>query len=196
MTNRWEDAEELLVAAADDDLCRGDTVQPAFVAFAGASLRFIAWLRPFAEGQHAEPLIELFALAGPLDCDRLMCSFAGRAWSLEDPIPPVTAGADLRQRVLVISAVDAADGDPRSWGAVHAFDLGTDGPTWGERRVLQGGEGWIPRAMEALVRRRDDMRAPLEEVARQARRVAALGHDLHLPPDMVALLAAHAPERG
>jgi hypothetical protein len=191
MANRWEDAEDLLVACAEDDLREEGTVQPALVAFAGASLRFVAWVRPFEKGRYAQPLTELFALAAPLDCDRLMLSMSGRAWSLDDPIPPVSREADLRQPVLLLYVVDGADPPTRRSGVMRPFDLGPDGPVWAERRVLGPGEGWIPQAMAAVVACRDRLRAPVEEIARQATRVARLGHDLHLPPDLTLLLLPH-----
>jgi hypothetical protein len=192
MPNRWEDAEELLVAAAADDLREEGEVQPALVAFAGASLRFIAWVRPFEKGAYHQPLTELFALAAPLDCDRLMLSVAGRVWSLDDPIPPVSADADLRQRVLLVHVVDAADGPSRAFSVLHPFDLGAAGPQWGERRVLTSGEGWIPGALEAIVNGREQLRAPVRDIARQAARVVRLGHDLYFPPDVMALLDSAA----
>jgi hypothetical protein len=195
MPNRWEDTEELLVGCADDDLRDDGVVQPALVAFAGASLRFVAWVRPFDKGEYAQPLTELFALAAPLDCDRLMLSLSARAWSLDDPIPPVTADADLRQRVLLLYVVDGADGPPTLTSIMHEFEVVDDAPVWRERRVLDGGEGWIPAAMEAMVSGRDELRAPLQEVARQAARVVRLGHDLHLAEDVALLLFPRAAGR-
>jgi hypothetical protein len=189
MANRWEDAEELLVTCAEDDLRQDGTVQPALVAFAGATLRFVAWVRPFPKGKYAKPLTELFALAAPLDCDRLMLSMSARAWSLDDPIPPVTEDADLRQRLLLLYVVDGSGDDVESRAVAYPFELGSDGPVWAARRTLGKGEGWIPGAMEVMVRSRDEMRAPLPEIAKQAARVARLGHDLHLPPDLMMLLA-------
>ena len=189
MNNRWDDVEDLLVACAQDDLEDTGEVQPALVAFAGDALRFIAWLRPFAKGAYAEPLIELFALAAPLDADRLAVSVAGRAWSLEDPIPPVSADADLRQRILLLHRCDGASGTLRARSTLHAFDLTADGVAWGERHELGSGEGWIPRALEVAIRTRDRLRAPDAEIGRQARRVVELGHALHVAPDV-----AHRPE--
>jgi hypothetical protein len=193
MSNRWEDAEDLLVACAGDDLRATGDVHPALVAFAGRRLRFVAWVRPFPKGAYGQPLTELFALAAPLDCDRLMLSFGARAWSLEDPIPPVTTGADLRQRVLLLYVVDAADGGaPRLESIMHPFDLDADGPRWGARRVLEGGEGWVPEAMRAIVAGRAALRASTREIAKQAARVVRLGHDLHLAPDLADQLQPHA----
>ena len=196
MGNRWEDAEDLLVACADDDLREDGMVHPALVAFAGASLRFVAWLRAFPKGRYAQPLTELFALAAPLDCDRLMLSMSARAWSLDDPIPPVSPEADLRQQVLLLYVVDGAAPPVFRSAIMHPFDLGADGPVWGERRVLGAGEGWIPDAMAAIVAFRDRMRAPVEDIARQAARVVRLGHDLHLAPDLTMLLLPHVTADG
>lgn len=56
-------------------------------------------------------MIELLALAMALEADRLVFATAGRLTSLDDPIPPVTDGADLRQRTVErLGLGDAARG--------------------------------------------------------------------------------------
>lgn len=189
MTHRWHDAEALLVDAATEDLSEVGEVQPALIAFAGAMLRFVAWLRPFPGGGHHEPVIELLALAGPLDCDRLMLSLGGRLWQADRP-PPVDVGGDHRQRAIVIHAVDGADGAPRAWSALHPFTVdGRGEPALGERRAAGPARGWVGDALLAAVCHRGRLRASWAAIAEQATRVDALGHVLYLPPDVVALLA-------
>lgn len=189
MFHRWHDAEALLVDAATEDLWEVGEVQPALIAFAGAMLRFVAWLRPFPGGGHHQPLIELLALAGPLDCDRLMLSLGGRLWRL-DRAPPLAAREDQRQRAIVVHAVDGAGGAPRAWSALYPFTLDTRGmPTLEPRRDPGAAQGWLGTALLAAVCHRERLRAPWEAIAEQIARVDALGHVLYLPPDVVALLA-------
>lgn len=184
MGNRWDEVEELMVKCAEADLEQSGEVAPALVAFSGQQLQFIAWLRSFEKGAYHDPVIELLALAMPLDVDRLALSLAGRAWSFDDPIPPVSEDADLRQRVLVLHFVDGAQGTPRPHSIVRAFDLGDGTVRWGEPRRLDGGQGWIFEALEVAVHRRARLRAPLSEIRTQAARVVELGHDLHLSPEL------------
>ncbi|MGH3666294.1 MAG: hypothetical protein ACRDU8_09470 [Egibacteraceae bacterium] len=185
MINRWEDLEELLVAEASEDLRDSGEVRPALSAFRGDDLLFLAWLRPFATGAYADPLIELCALAMPLDADRLALSISGRVWSLDDPIPPVTEGADLRQRALVVHVVDGAGDTLQSHSAIHPYDLSHGDVSWAEPRRLEGGDGWICGALEIAVRDRARLRADAGEIRKQAARVDRLGHELYLPPEIL-----------
>lgn len=186
--NRWEEAEELLVTVATEGLRAHREVQPALVAFAGAALRFVAWLRPFESGAYHAPMTELLALAAPLDCDRLMASFGGRAWSTEAP-PPVDEAADHRQRMIVIHAVDGSRGAPTATSALHPFEVHDGGVALGPRWDPGEPAGWVPEALAATVRARDRLRASWTDIARQAARVAGLGHQLYLPPDVLMLIA-------
>ena len=83
MATAWDDAEHLLLDAADQDLARIGSVTPALLACAGSGLRMIAWLRPFAEGAYHDPLVEVLSLALGLDCDRLMLLSGARLHPLE-----------------------------------------------------------------------------------------------------------------
>lgn len=189
MANRWEDAEQLLTAAATDDLRETGEVEPALVAFAGATLRFVAWLRPFADGAYHDPLIELLALAAPLDCDRLMLSMSGRVWPLDEP-PPVDAGGDRRQRVLVLQAVDAARSPTRTWSVLYPLTDGAhDVPALGSPWEPGPAEGWIGEALLTAVTERQPLCASWAEIAAQAARVERLGHQLYVPPDVMTLIA-------
>lgn len=182
MADRWDDVDELVVATATDDLEATGEVVPCFVAFAGDHLRFIAFLRPFAKGAYADPIVELSALAMPLDADRLALSVGARVWSLDDPVPPVTADADLRQRVLQVEYVDGTAGRPRHHSVLHAFDLADSHLTWHDPVRLDDGEGWIPEALTLAVQHRRRLATTDAEIARQAQRCVALGHDLYLAP--------------
>ena len=184
MGNGWDDVEGLFVSSADADLRGQGDAQPAFGAFAGERLLFLAWLRPFAKGDHVDPLIELLALAMSLNADRLALRMSARVWSLDDPIPPVSEDADLRQQALALTFVDGVDGDVRMWTVIHPYDLDGDGPTWRAPQRLDGGEGWIGQALRFSVRERDKLATDAKGVGQQAVRVAALGHRLLMPDDV------------
>lgn len=201
MANRWEDVEDLLFdgARADVEDCCGE-VHPCLVAFAGPHLRFIADVRPFPKGQYHHPLIELLALAMPLDADRLALSLSGRASSLDDPIAPVLPGGpDLRQRVVILHFVDGARGRPRVHTVFHPFDRDDDGATTWQAALRLDDEplGWIPEVLRVSAQQRGKLRASDARIREQAERCVTLGHDLFLPPDLGARLrpAANRPPR-
>jgi hypothetical protein len=189
MSSSWERLEDLFVGCATKDLEACGEVDPVLAAYRGEEALFLAWLRPFEKGCYDGPLIELLALAMPLDADRLALSIAARAWSLEDPIPPVTEDADLRQRILVVHVVDGAASPVRTASAIHPFDLGPEGVSWGEVQRFGPGEGWIPRALEVSIASRHQLQAPDSEIRKQAERVIDLGHKLYVAPDLNERLA-------
>jgi hypothetical protein len=86
---QWDEVEQFMIAEAERDLEAGNEVRPCFAAFACEAPLVLAFLRPFPKGGYHDPLIELLALAAPLNADRLKLSLSGRAWSMDDPIPPV-----------------------------------------------------------------------------------------------------------
>lgn len=184
----FEDVEQLFVAAAQQDLERCDEVTPAFAAFCGDRERFLAWLRPFPKGGHGDPVMEVVSLAAALDADRLVLALSGRAWSMRDPIPPVSRDVDLRQRVLVLHVVDGAHGRPRSWSLLRPYEVAGGQVTWGERRRLDEGEGWAAQVLEGAVRVRHRLRAPEHLIREQVERLVDLGHDVYLAPDLVERL--------
>lgn len=181
---QWDEVEQFMIAEAQRDLQAGGEVRPCFTAFAGETPLVLAFLRPFPKGGYHDPLIELIALAAPLDADRIKLSISGRAWSLDDPIPPVDPDfGDLRQRVLEIESVDGAAGRLRSGSALLPFNVVDGKVQWGEMMRLSSGEGWIPGALEMAVRTRHKFRgAPLHEIRKQAERCVILGHLVALGP--------------
>lgn len=192
--NRWERAEELLVTCAEGDLQDTGEVGPALVAFRGEQLLFVAWLRPFEKGHYHEPMIELLALAMPLDADRLAVSFAGRAWSLEDPIVPVTPEADLRQRVHMVHLCDGWRGKPRTVSVMRPFEVDGGSVRWGEPQRSEGGvEGWVPECLAVAIETRGTLREPLPDIVAQAARVSMLGHDLYVSPELSERLGTVEP---
>lgn len=190
MVSSWEDAEQVLVDDAVRALRAHGEVEPALVAFAGANLRFVAWLRPFEPGAYYDPMVELLALAAPLDCDRLMVSFGGRLWSPETPPPVDEHGGDPRQRAVVVHAVDGAKGPPRVSSALQPFRFDPTGDLVLEPRWDLGppSSGLIPDVLVAAVRGRARMRVPWSEIVAQAGRVDELGHQLFVAPDVMTLL--------
>ncbi len=178
---RWADVEDFLVDEAAADLVAGRDVRPCLVAFDSDEPLFVAFLRSFAKGCYDEPIIELLALAGPLGANRLALAVGGRAWSLDDPIPPVLDGVgDLRQRVLCITRVDGASGPVQTESALYPF--ATDGARvrWDPVVRQSAGKGWIPAALALAVQERAALTATAAEARRQARRCVELGHLLGL----------------
>lgn len=182
--HQWDQMERFMITEAERDLESGDEIRPCFTAFAGETPLVLAFVRPFPKGGYHDPLIELIALAAPLGADRLKLSISGRAWSMDDPIPPVDPDfGDLRQRVLEIESVDGTAGQPRSSSTLFPFDLVGGRVQWGETMRLDGGVGWIPGALEIAVRKRHRFRrASLGEIREQAERCVALGHLVALGP--------------
>lgn len=188
MPQRWEDSETVLFELAEIDLQAGEDVVPTLIAFSGDEGLFIAGVRPFPKGEYAEPLIELLTLAAALDADRLALSLAGRAWSLEDPVPPVSADGDLRQRVLMLHVVDAAADACGCVTVLHPFELTAGGPSWSEPARLDEGAGWVIEALTWCAQARLPFPGDDRELYCQAARLVGLGHELHLSPRLAARL--------
>jgi hypothetical protein len=186
----WDEMERFMIAEAERDLAAGADVRPCFTAFAGQTPLVLAFVRPFPKGGYQQPLIELLALAAPLAADRLKLTITGRAWSMLDPIPPVDPQlGDLRQRVLVITSVDAHAGHSRSWSVLLPFDAADGTVTWGKRTHTTSGEGWIPHAFQKAVHMRRAFRgASIADLRAQATRCAALGHLVALGPTVAGRL--------
>ena len=177
----WGDQPAFLTDLAVADLEAGMAVRATLVAFRGEQPLVLATLRPFASGAHHDAIIEVAALAWSLRADRVALSLSGRAWSLEDPVPPVVEGVgDLRQRVVVVHVAEATpdrdDGDARRGGSrtsrggartsrggsrisrgrstthLTPVDVHDDGEvTCGEVLVRDDGVGWVADALTALV---------------------------------------------
>jgi len=177
----WAHTEEFLLQQAADDLSAGLDVRPCLVAYDGDDALFVAFLRSFAKGAYADPVIELLALAGPLGADRLALSVGARAWSLDDPIPPVLDGeGDLRQRVVCITRAEAVAGAAEASCSMHPFTVESGTVAWAPVLREPGGVGWLPEALALAVEHRGAMRASRAQIRRQARRCVALGHLLAL----------------
>lgn len=197
MAQRWQDVEEFTVQTAGNDLERRAQVRPLLLAFTGDRQCFLAFLRWFPKGEYADPMIELLSLAMVCDADRLAFAVAGRLTSLDDPIPPVTADKDLRQRAVIVEYADATGDALARHCLIHPFDHAGGAVTWGATVRLPSGTGWIPEVIGLCVQRRGELAraATAHDVRAQAERCLALGHDLHPGPHLRALLGTHGPVR-
>ncbi len=150
---RWADQPTLLLDLAVSDLEQGTGILPNLVAFRGEEALVLATLRPFDRGGHHDPIIEVATLAAVLGADRLVVSLGGRAWSMDDPIPPVLPdGPDLRQPVVVVHQVDASVDPPRVSSTVQPYDLEEGGAddgsvVLGTAMTVDDGTGWVPRVL-------------------------------------------------
>lgn len=180
----WEEVLTLLTDLAESDLStEPHEVRPTLVAYRGEELIGLLTLRPFAKGAHAEPIIELLALTAPLGADRYALSMSGRVWSLDDPVPPVTAEGDLRQRAVIIHRCDGGAEPPALTSRIVPFAPAFDGPRFGEPVDLDGGEGWLAEVLRRAVAMRDRMRTGEAPLAAQLHRCMDLGHDVVLGPE-------------
>lgn len=178
---RFEDVAVLHRRLADVD---APDPAPHLVGFDGDQALVLIRLRPFAPGAYQGPLVEAMALVLPLRADRVSLAIPGRAWSLEDPLPPVADGVDLRQRVLTQVSVDGHGQDPpRVTTRLHPFQpRPADDPgcrlAWEESVDPGPGEGWIPDALATLVAARRDIARDgrPDERLRQWDRLEDLGH--------------------
>jgi hypothetical protein len=188
----WDDLEQLLLELATDDLLADGEICPSLAAYRGQAPLLLGFLRSFDKGAYHDAVVELLALAMPLGADRLVFTAGARAWSWNDPLPPVVPGVgDLRQRVLAITFADGAAEDVESVSALHPFDLTGGGVRWGEV-VRERGDGWLSQALTVALEHRDELSTGIDEAREQARRCAALGHKLAFSPAVADLLALHA----
>ena len=148
MLSTWTDVEDFLMESAADDLADDRPILPVVIAFRGETPLFLAGLRDFDKGEYHNPMIELLALAGAMGADRLATAFPARAWSLGDPLPPVIAGVgDLRQRVLVMTFVDATAAPTLRTSTIAPYDLDGGRGRWQQPLREEAGEGWVTEAM-------------------------------------------------
>ena len=186
---RWDDVEQFLCHEAARDLVDGESARPCVVAFRGEQPLMVAFLRPHARSAYARPMIEVLSVAGALGADRLMASFSGRAWSWDDPIPPVLPGVgDLRQRVLTIHRVAAAGEALQARDVLLPFEVVGGAVAWGERLEHDAAEGWIPAALRLTVEQRAALAAPAAAIAQQVLRCDRLGHVVGLSAAVAARL--------
>lgn len=184
----WDDVGDYLLAGALVELNHGHPPAPALAAFAGEDPIAIGNLRPFDPGEVVPALVEVLALLLPLGVDRLALLLPARAWSLLDPIPPVTDDVDLRTRVLVVVTGDGHD-QPCDTDATVQELLAPAAPEdrWSLGEPLapdSGADDRLSHALTILLDHRDELQAELTEDAlvQQLGRILLLGHELALAP--------------
>ena len=193
----WGDVDRFLLDSAADDLARGSTIIPCVVAFQADTPLFFAGLRDFAKGEYHHPMIELLALSGALGADRLAAAFPGRAWSWDDPVPPVVEGVgDMRQRVLVATFVDATSTPTRRTSTIAPYDVDGNSVIWHEPLRNEVGEGWVSEALTVAAESREQLLSDADGARAQALRCQQLGHLLGFSPSVVSALGlTPAPNR-
>lgn len=193
----WDGLADLARSLADIDLtdcC--ERIHPRLFALEGDEPVAIVELRPFGPGAGHGPLREALDLVTPFGADRAAVAIGGRAWSLDDPVPPVTAGADLRQRVLTVLTVDGRRVDPpetRSW--LYPYDHVDGRPDWHPRVEMPGAPaGWVAETVVNALRRRPRRRARRlatgQGLRRTMERCLAAGHEVGLGPVAAARMIA------
>lgn len=193
---RWRGIRDELLALAELDLRTVGEVRPALAAFAGEEPLFLAFLRSFEEG-YVDPIVEVTALACPLGADRIALSVGARVWSLDDPIVPVCADGDLRQRTVVVHEVDGHGLEqPAIRTTLVPFELDDAGPRFGAPIDPGAGEGWMSEALRAIIVGRDAITGPPDEILGQAARCDALGHEFAWGHGGLARLANAAERLG
>lgn len=196
LPDRWEDAPRLLRRLAAQDLAAGRPPSPALVAHEGERPLALLTLRPFADGEAIRALVEVLALLLPLGADRTALALPGRAWSLDDPIPPVTDDADLRARVLVVITADAHDGPCDSAATLWPYSLDASSGHWQAPVDVPGPlSGPAVAVLTTLLDRRDELPVGHGDelrLAAQLARVLLRGHEVTLAPEVARRLEAAA----
>jgi hypothetical protein len=170
------------LAALDVEL--GEQPRHRIAGFAGEEPLALLDLRPFPPGGVHEPMVEAVAGLLALGADHLAAALPGRAWSVADPVVPVSDAGDLRQRVLLLTTARPHAG-PRTW--LRPFDLHGTQLTWQDAVAEDDAcEGWVPHALQVAV----DAAWPADPVAaaEQLARCSRLGHHVLLGPAGAAVL--------
>lgn len=179
----WDAIDDHLLDLAADDLRAGREARPMLAAFDGARPVALVGLRSFDPGEALQALLEVLALVLPLGADRLAFAAPGRAWSLDDPIPPVCGDGDLRQRVILLALADGHGAPCQLTTVVRPFAVEDGTPHWGEAlRSEEPPDSPVASAMTVLVdaRHRFDDLGDERKLAAQFARVLLLGHEVVL----------------
>lgn len=179
----WDAIDDHLLDLAADDLRAGSEPRPTLAAFDGVRPLALVGLRPFDPRGALQALLEVLALVLPLGADRLAFAALGRAWSLDDPIPPVCGDGDLRQRVILLAVADGHDAPCELTTVLRPFTVEADTLHWGEAlRSEEPPDGRVASAMTVLLndRHRFDDLGDERKLAAQFARVLLLGHEVAL----------------
>lgn len=184
--------EELATALVELDVELGDEPQHRLVGYDGDVPLALLDLRPFPRGGVHAPVVEAVAGLLALGADCFAAALPGRAWSVADPIVPVSDDGDLRQRVLLLTTVQPGTA-PATW--LRPFDLADGVLVWHDPVDGDGGgEGWVPHALQVAA---DSDWTPDPPAAQdQLARCVRLGHRVLLAPAGADLLAGVSPSAG
>lgn len=184
----WDTATDRLLALATADLDDGLPPCPTLAAYAGEDGIALVGLRPFGAGELVGPLLELAALLLPLGADRFALALPGRAWSTEDPIPPVLDEVDLRRTVLTLLRIDGhGPGEPRCAGSLYPYGRGADGVArFDEPTDVGWPEGEATGVLRGLLGSGRDRLAAADpsSIVHQFARCLLRGHHVVLAPDV------------
>ncbi len=182
----WDSVSDILRIEAERDLRHAGQPGLYVAAADGDAALLVARSRPFDEGDHLRPVIELVALAVALGADRVAVAIGGRAWSLDDPIPPTAGAVDLRQPVLAVHLADGHGDHVELATQVHTWQLEDGDVVWDEIADTGGAAGVIAdllhSVLDGLGHFDELIRAQPEAVLEQFARCDARGHDVHLTP--------------
>ena len=179
MLGPWSDVGLMHREFAEIDVRCDGTPLPRLIAFDGDAPLMTITLRPFDKGQYMDPLIEALAFLLPFGATRISAGFPGRGWSLEDPIPPVTEGVDLRQRILAETRV-VEDGTLSS--CLHPYAVDGDRMAWEDPFDLGAPEGPISAVLAVCMPRRHELVAAPDQVLEQLARIGVRGHEIAAAP--------------
>lgn len=190
----WPEATAGLLHLAADALDHGATPAASLLAFDGDEPMAVVTLREFGPGEALPALIEVLALLLPLGSDRIAVSFPGRAWSLDDPIVPVSDEGDLRQPVLMVTCADGRCQPPRLETSLHAIHLDDDGWRWADTLHGEQPDSPVVAALGVLLGAEDAFDTIDEgdlRLAAQLGRVVLLGHLVALSDQAARRLERH-----
>lgn len=191
----WSQCTQLLRRFAAEDLDLGMSPQPTLLAYDGERALATVMLRPFDDGGAVDAVLEVLAMLLPLGTDRLVLSLPGRAWSALDPIVPVTADADLRQRVLLICVADGTRVPAALSVRVHGIEMDAEGWRWqGTIDATEEVEAPLVEVLRLLLDARGRLldTAANIRIAAQFGRVLLRGHEVHLSALAAERLEEHS----
>lgn len=166
------------------DVELGEQPRHRVVGYRGEEPLVVIDLRPFPPGGVQTPMVEAMAGVLALGADRFGAALPGRAWSMDDPVVPVSEDGDLRQRVLMLTTA-RPDEPVRTW--ILPFDLVGDELTWHAATLDEGPcEGWVPYALGVAVEA--DWQPDPDAAVLQLARCTSLGHHVMLSPAGATLL--------
>lgn len=169
--HHWDDRLAAVVAWCEIDHELDGAPLPRLLGYVEDELVVIIDLRPFPSGGFESAFGEAAAAVLGMGCTGVVAAMAGRAWSLDDPIPPVVDMIDFRQRVVTVTAVRR--GDPPEL-VILPFELPDADLRWLPRVGPRRDDSWIGQGLDVAVT--TGLGATVDEAADQLARCIRLGH--------------------